>query len=119
MELWIPQLTFSPEYFEVNESWVAEEDTVLIAFYTLQEKDKHAWIENMWVLPICIGQGIGKLLFDHAVELARQRGYQLLQLEAEPNAIGFYEKMGMQIIGEHQYELDGQRRSLPLMEMVL
>jgi len=119
MELWIPQLTFSPEYFEVNESWVAEEDTVLIAFYTLQEKDKHAWIENMWVLPVHIGKGIGKLLFDHAVEMARQRGYQLLQLEAEPNAVGFYEKMGMRIIGEHQYELDGQRRSLPLMEMVL
>ncbi|HXD10075.1 MAG TPA: hypothetical protein VN653_08440, partial [Anaerolineales bacterium] len=23
MEIWIPELTFSPEYFEANESWVA------------------------------------------------------------------------------------------------
>jgi hypothetical protein len=51
MEIWTPQLTFSPEYFETNEGWAAERDGVLVAFYTLQERDGRAWIENMWVLP--------------------------------------------------------------------
>ena len=116
MELWKPQLTFSPEYFEENESWVAEIDDAPIAFYTLLEKDGSAWLENLWVLPEWIGKGVGKRLFDHAVELARQRGYQLLQLEADPNAAGFYEKMGMHKIGERRSEVDGQSRILPIME---
>ena len=41
------------------------------------------------------------------------------QLEADPNALGFYEKMGMRKIGERQSEVDGQPRSLPVMEISL
>jgi ribosomal protein S18 acetylase RimI-like enzyme len=119
MEIWKPQLTFSPEYFEENESWVAVEGEKPIGFYTLQEKDGNAWIDNLWVMPEFIGKGIGKKLFIHAVESARQRGYKTLQLEADPNAFGFYEKMGMQKIGERQSEVDGQPRTLPIMEMRL
>ena len=119
MELWRPQLMLTLKYVEQNESWVAEEGGISIAFYTLQEKDGKAWLDNLFVLPTYIGKGLGKKLFLHAVELARDRGYKFLQLEAEPNAIGFYEKMGMRRIGEHQYELDGQPRTLPIMEMTL
>jgi len=119
MELWLPQLTFGPKYFETNESWAAEEDGVPVAFYTLQDRNGNGWLENLWVLPEYIGKGVGKGLFLHAVELARQKGYKILQLEADPNAAGFYEKMGMRKISERQYELDGQPRILPLMEMTL
>ena len=119
MELWRPQLTFTPKYFEQNESWAAEERGIPIAFYTLQDHDGIAWLENLFVMPTYIGKGLGKQLFLHAVELARGRGYKTLQLEADPNALGFYEKMGMHRIGEHQYELDGQPRILPIMEMSL
>jgi GNAT superfamily N-acetyltransferase len=119
MELWLPQLTFSSEYFEQNESWAAEENGTPIAFYTLQDRDGIAWLENLWVLPAYIGKGVGTQLFMHAVELARGRGYKILQLEAEPNALGFYEKIGLHRIGEHQYELDGQPRILSIMEMIL
>ena len=119
LEIWKPQLTFSPEYFERNESWVAEKDGLPIAFYTLQEKDGYAWIENLFVSPEFIGKGVGKTLFLHAVALARPRGYKTLQLEADPNAAGFYERMGMRKIGEWNSEVDGQPRILPIMEMNL
>src|SRR5918996_5091187 len=89
MEIWRPQLTFSPEYFEGNESWVAVNGAKPIAFYTLQEKNGNAWLENLWVLPEYIGKGVGNLLFLHAIGLARQHGYQNLQLGADPNAAGF------------------------------
>jgi len=117
--IWRPQLTFSPEYFEENESWAAEVDNQPIAFYTLQDKDKNAWIEDLWVLPEYMGQGVGKRLFLHALSRARQLGYRILQLEADPNAVGFYEKMGMSKIGERHSEVDGQPRVLPIMEMFL
>lgn len=119
MEIWKPQLTFSPEYFEENESWVAEINNAPVAFCTLLEKDASTWIENLWVSPECIGKGVGKGLFSHAVELARQRGYKLLQLEADPNAVGFYEKMGMRKTGERVSEVEGQPRILPIMELEL
>ena len=119
LEIWTPQLTFTSEYFEENESWVAVDGDQQIGFYTLQDKNEKAWIENLWVLPEYIGKGIGKSLFTHALELACQREYKTLQLEADSNAVGFYEKMGMHKIGERHSEVDGQPRILPIMEMTL
>lgn len=119
IEIWTPQLTFAPEYFEKNESWAAVENGETVAFYTLLEANDIASIENLWVLPEFMGRGIGRRLFLHAVEIASQRGYQLLQLEADPNAVGFYERMGMHKIGERHSEVDGQPRVLPIMEISL
>ena len=119
MKIWIPQLTFTPEYFAENESWVVVDGDRQIGFYTLQDKDGIAWIENLWVLPEYIGKGIGRQLFFHALEFAREHKYKTLQLEADPNAIGFYEKMGMRKIGERRSEVDGQPRVLPIMEMTV
>lgn len=119
MEIWKPQLTFSPEYFDFNENWTAIIDETSIGFYTLEERNGNAWLENLWVLPEYIGKGVGKALFLHASELSRQHGYRLLQLEADPNAVGFYQKMGMYKIRERHSQVDGQPRVLPIMEMRL
>jgi len=119
LELWKPKFAFSSHYFQENESWVAEEDSRPVAFYTLQERDGKAWLENLWVSPEFIGKGIGKKLFLHAADLSRERGFRVLQLEADPNAAGFYEKMGMCKVGEKQSEIDSQLRILPIMEIQL
>lgn len=119
IEIWTPQLTFTPEYFQVNESWTAEADSSLVGFYTIQERHGIGWLENLWVLPEYIGRGIGLRLFLHAVDLACQRGFKTLQLEADPNAVGFYERMGMYKVGERLSEIEGQSRILPVMEMTL
>ena len=119
LEIWMPQLTFNSEYFEKNESWVAEINGSPVAFYTLLEKDGSSWLENLWVSPTFIGQGVGKRLFLHAAELARQRGFQMLRLEADPNAVGFYEKMGMTRFGERRSEVEGHLRVLPIMQIKL
>jgi GNAT superfamily N-acetyltransferase len=119
MELWKPQLTFAPAYFEEHESWVAELEHAPIAFYTLLERDEVTWIENLWVSPEWIGKGVGKMLFLHAREAARQRGFQTLRLEADPNAVGFYRHMGMKQVGERRSEIEGHPRILPIMELRL
>ena len=119
MEMWKPLLTFNAEYFEANESWMALDGEKPIGFYTLLDKGGIAWIDNLFVRPGSMGKGVGRQLFQHARNLARQRGYRVIQLEADPNAAGFYEKMGMHSIGERHSEVDGQPRSLPIMEMEL
>ena len=119
LDYWKLQLTFTPQYFEEHESQVFEADDSLVGFYTLQGKENKAWIENMWVLPAYIGKGIGRQLFQHTVSASRSKGHLILQLEADPNAVGFYEKMGMKQIGSTHYEFLGIHRTLPLMEMTL
>ena len=119
MKIWTPQLTFDAEYFRENESWAAESAGRPVAFYTLLDRNGVAWLENLWVTPGLIGGGIGRALFLHALGLARERGYKRLQLEADPNAAGFYEKMGMRKIGDRHSEVDGMQRNLPVMEMEL
>ncbi|MDX1378282.1 MAG: GNAT family N-acetyltransferase [Anaerolineales bacterium] len=119
MEIWKPQFDFLPVYFEERDSWVAEVDGKPIAFYTLEERDNKAWIENLWVHPDYMGKRIGKQLFMHALTRSRQKGHLILQLEADPNALGFYENMGMYKVGETNYPIEGQTRILPVMEIKL
>jgi len=151
IQLWIPELTFSPQYISDHEVWLAVEDETPVAYYSLKlqpviarsreaatkqspsmiqgllRREEHPprddgndlWLENLWVLPEHMGQGIGKMLFQHALERSRSRGVFTLKIEADPNAQSFYEKMGAQKVSEHQYELDGQLRILPIMEINL
>ena len=119
MEEWRDAFTFTREYFETNESWAAELDDKPVAFCTLLDKDGIAWVENLWVLPEHMGLGIGRRLLLHAVEAARERGFNKLQLESDPNAAGFYARLGMHKISERRADMDGQSRALPLMEMIL
>lgn len=119
LEIWKPQLTFSPGYFEEHESWVADVDRTPVAFCTLLERQSRAWIENLWVAPAWMGRGVGRRLFTHALESSRRRGFKTLQLEADPNAVGFYEKMGMKLVGKRISDVDGQPRSLPILELRL
>jgi len=119
MKIWKPQLTFSRDYFIENESWTVEINAMPVAFYTFQEKNDNAWLENLWVLPEYIGKGVGKKLFIHALSRSRQKGHLILCLEADPNAVGFYEKMGMYKVGESYYPIEGEVRILPVMEIEL
>lgn len=119
MEKWRSIFEFSPDYIENNESWMALVDEKIVAFYTLENRGNIGWLENLWVSPDVIGKGLGKLLFDHAFSRARELDFQFLQLKADPNAEGFYVKMGMRKIGEHRSEMEGQQRILPIMEIKL
>jgi hypothetical protein len=42
-----------------------------------------------------------------------------VRIEADPNAEGFYRRMGARRVGEISYELDGRKRVLPLLAMDL
>lgn len=48
----------------------------------------------MFVDSDAIGQGIGRVLFTHAVETAQTLGFTQFTIDADPNAEPFYEAMG-------------------------
>jgi GNAT superfamily N-acetyltransferase len=66
-----------------------------------------------------MGQGLGRLLFEHALERCKGQDIHSLLIEADPNAQSFYEKMGARKVHEHHTEVDGAPRILPVMEINL
>lgn len=119
IQYWLPALSVSAEYIRANESWIAAVQFKPVAWYSLKQVAEHLWLDNLWVLPACMGKGIGRKLFSHALERSRIRGASVLKIEADPNAENFYIRMGARRKGEHHSEVDGQPRLLPVMEMTL
>jgi GNAT superfamily N-acetyltransferase len=74
---------------------VAELDGAIVAWASLiPPRDGVAVLEDLWVEPEYMGHGIGSALFELARDRAERLGAHAMEWEAEPNAIGFYERMG-------------------------
>jgi predicted N-acetyltransferase YhbS len=112
-------LTVTTEYIRENETWAAVQNDRCIAYYSLKNDGGFLWLDNLWVLPGFMGQGIGRDLFQHALERSRILGAVIMGIVSDPNAQNFYEKMGARKVGEVQSEVDGQPRVLPVMEINL
>ena len=119
IQKWIPLMTITPEYIAENEVWLEAMDGEPVAYYSLIQAGNELWLDNLWVLPEHIGNGLGKELFLHALERSRLRQVSVLKIEADPNAQSFYEHMGAKKVDEHYSEIDGQPRILPVMEISL
>ena len=115
MERWRKSLTITPEFVGRNQVYAAALNEEILGFYALVGEGREIQLEHLWVSPERIGTGVGRLLFDHAVRRAVSLGAETLRIEADPNAEGFYRRMGATRIGETSYPIDGQRRTLPLL----
>lgn len=96
LELWRTQfLTITPEYIRANRVWVAYTATQqCVAFAAVTQQDEETLLDDLWVLPEYIGQGIGKRLFRHVAAIVPE-----FVFTSDPHADGFYLKMGAQPIG--------------------
>lgn len=119
MERWIHILTFDAARVLAEEIWLALVDDQPAAFYSLNLEEGIWWLDNLWVLPDLMGKGLGRSLFVDALDKCRAHGADCLRIESDPNAEGFYKRMGAHRIGEYVYEMDGQTRVLPLLEIKL
>ncbi|HEX6709633.1 MAG TPA: GNAT family N-acetyltransferase [Rubrobacter sp.] len=115
IQYWNESLTITPEFVRNNEVYAAFSGSELLAFYALTGKGRTVELEHLWVSPGWIGKGMGRVLFEHAMREAASGGADAVEIEADPNAEGFYRRMGARRIGENVYEIDGHERVLPLM----
>jgi ribosomal protein S18 acetylase RimI-like enzyme len=86
-----------------------------VGFYALVGEGREIELEHLWVLPERMGAGVGRALFDHAIRRAASLGAEVLGVESDPNAEGFYRRMGATRVGEISYPIDGRERTLPLL----
>jgi N-acetylglutamate synthase-like GNAT family acetyltransferase len=114
---WESDLTISADFVRDHHVYVAEADGEIRGFYALCVNGDKAELEHMWVTPASIGTGIGKELFLDAMERAAALEVRDVEIVADPNAAGFYERMGATQIGEVESPIDGQSRKIPRLKI--
>ena len=116
---WSESLTITPEFVRNNEVYAAVSGSGPFGFYAITGTGRELELEHLWVSPAWIGSGAGRMLFEHAVDKATSLGASTVKIESDPNAEGFYLRMGARRVGENVYEIEGQSRVLPLMSVEL
>jgi GNAT superfamily N-acetyltransferase len=79
---------------------VAERGGGLLGFYVLSVEPEGPTLRDLWVEPAAIGTGVGALLWEHMLGAARSEGFRTVRLVSDPNAAGFYRRMGARAAGE-------------------
>ena len=111
-----------------SEFYFAENNDEILGYLKLNFKDaqtekleeNHFEIERIYVLKAFLGQKIGQILFDKAIEIGREKNLEYVWLgvwEENHRAIKFYEKNGFEIFGKHDFVLGEDLQTDLLMKM--
>jgi GNAT superfamily N-acetyltransferase len=113
-----PLLQLDTRDVEISEVWVLDIDERTAGWHRVTFHGVRAELEDLWLEPAYIGSGLGRVLFEHAVTIARSHGATRLEWDAEPYAEGFYRAMGGEEIGRSpSAAVEG--RTLPRMRLYL
>lgn len=108
--------------------YFAENNDEILGYLKLNFKDaqteklekNHFEIERIYVLKAFLGQKIGQILFDKAIEIGREKNLEYVWLgvwEENHRAIRFYGKNGFVIFGKHDFTLGEDVQTDLLMKM--
>lgn len=94
------ELTVTDRHLHSSEYWLAETDVVCgFAALRFATDAGVADVESFFIDPPFQGQGVGRLLWQKLLERATQQETRMLQLAADPAAVGFYEVLGFRVTG--------------------
>jgi GNAT superfamily N-acetyltransferase len=80
--------------------FLAEDDAGVAGFAAvIPRPDGEAELDALFVEPHRWKSGIGRLLVDHAAEMARRNGARFLHVTGNPHAEGFYVSCGFRVTG--------------------
>ncbi|WP_156787144.1 GNAT family N-acetyltransferase [Thermanaerovibrio velox] len=116
IDQWAGPLTVTEEYIRENPVFVMCAPSGEPVGFSSLLWDQGRWeLDHMWVDPPCMGMGLGRRLFEHAVNQARLRGASWVWILSDPFAEGFYLHMGAERIGDWHTVVDGEDRIIPVM----
>jgi ribosomal protein S18 acetylase RimI-like enzyme len=75
---------------------VALIDGRIVGFASLAVTGQVGELEDLFVDPDAMGQGVGRALTDDAAAIARVRGLAAVEVDANPHAKEFYAKVGFE-----------------------
>lgn len=86
------------------------------------QDDKGLEIERIYVLKDFHGKSVGQLLYDKAIEVAKQKNSNFVWLgvwEENPRAINFYKKNGFEEFDKHIFKLGNDEQTDIMMKLKL
>lgn len=118
-EIWKDELTITPDYIRKNIVYIAEENQQVIGYFSLVEIEKDFWagkvfvnkgfwLEHIFIKPKYIGQGIGSKLIAVLKEKCKEMKIDKIHIFSDPNAKGFYDKLGAHYLGESPSSIVGR-----------
>lgn len=108
LDAWRGELRIAAESIVKEPTFVAEANGLVLGFAQL-ETAQHPWaLRHLWVHPAQCRRGVGRLLVQHALRHARDRGQSALSIDADPHAQAFYLRLGAQWVGEVAAPIQGQ-----------
>ena len=88
------ELTLLPADLAATSLQVAVDGNEVAGLVQVVVEGEKADLAKLFIAPSTLRAGVGRQLFDWAVNNARERGARWLWIEADPDAAGFYRRMG-------------------------
>jgi GNAT superfamily N-acetyltransferase len=121
--IWEKELTVTEDYLKHNLVFTAIFNNVTAGFYSLVKIDEDryvgdvfiqrgVWMDHLFVLPEYHNRGIGRKMILHAKKQCRLMKFKMMYVFVDPNARGFYEKVGGKYIYDSSSSVPG--RNIPV-----
>lgn len=107
-------LTIDETYMKQNYVFVVETEEEVIGFFAFQRGEQDS-LDFFYLHPNYIGKQVGKKMWKSILKKAKELNITSFTIDSDPNAKGFYEKMGAVQIGETPSTVS-KDRNLPLMK---
>jgi len=113
------ELTLTPSMLESRTVFVGENDAGLVGYYSLiVNNEEKLELEHLFVEPSSLRRGIGTRLYEHAKLVSGEKGYDSMVIQCDPNALGFYLKLGAAIVKEVPSSIPGRSISVCIADLV-
>jgi len=94
------ELTFTTRQLSSNSIRVADDQGRIIGIVKLEIALPVAVLDKLFVDPLAIGTGAGRALYDWAIDRAKHSTASRMEIDSDPGARGFYERMGARLVGK-------------------
>jgi GNAT superfamily N-acetyltransferase len=95
----LKELTFVPGDLVSSRIAVAARGESVLGVAQVRMVGRDADLQKLFVEPSALRGGVGKALFDWAIDTAREMGASRMIIEADPDAAPFYRSLGARDIG--------------------
>ena len=94
------ELTVSEKDIHDFEIWVALQAGAIVGMLDIRFNNERGVLEALFVDPEIKGGGIGRRLFEKCEQRCREEGVTVIDVDSDPEAQAFYERMGMVKTGD-------------------
>lgn len=94
------ELSFGQHDLEETHVAVAEQNGAILGVVQVKVSSGEADLLKLFVEPHALRKGTGRVLFAWAVEVSRREGASRMVIEADPDAVPFYHRLGARTCGE-------------------